>query len=173
MPHRASLACWILTPRRALARESGLERRTCGRLLGQSRRRLRLHVVGVVALQIVTMVAWLLVVSRFVGIYETTTTFGPSGASISEVTTGPFGVTTMPLILGLLAGPVGAMAAGAVVGLLAHFAWVDREARRCARVPACFHCGYDLSSISGAVCPECGEAQPHLTGRDTARTVTP
>lgn len=165
---QASLAAWVFAPKRALARETELDRRTVRVLARQSRRRLQPRVALVVAIQIATMVGWILLIDRFAGIYETTTTFAPDGSMASETTTGPFGATTMPLLFGVLLGPFMALVLGGLAGLLAHFWLVDREARRCARTPACFQCAYDLSAVGGQRCPECGHDQPHL-----ARTVCP
>ncbi|MFI4882389.1 MAG: hypothetical protein ACIAQU_07380 [Phycisphaerales bacterium JB064] len=167
-PRQASLAAWVLAPKRALARETGLDRRGAGRLIAQSRRRFRPRVIAVAAIQIATMAGWVLLIDRYVGIYETTTTFAPDGSMLTETTTGPFGTTTLPLFFGVLLGPFTALVLGAFAGLASHFWLVDREARRCARTPACFNCGYDLSAVVGHTCPECGRDQPHL-----ARIVTP
>lgn len=165
---QASLAAWVFAPKRALARETGLDRRTASFLAGRSRRRLQPRVALVVAIQIATMLGWVLLVDRYVGIYETTIAMAPDGSMASETATGPFGTTTMPLLFGILLGPFMALVLGGLAGLLAHFWLVDREARRCARTPACFHCAYDLSAVGGPRCPECGQDQPHL-----ARTVCP
>lgn len=121
------------------------------------------------------MVGWLLLVSNTVGIYESTTTFSPQGVMVRETTTGPFGITTFPLFFGLLLGPCMALMLGLASGLVARSWLVDREARRCARTPACFACGYDLTGVAAPRCPECGDAHPALASRNdaAARTVSP
>jgi len=111
------------------------------------------------------MVGWVALISSTIGIYETVTTFGPDGSMTSETTTGPFGTTTLPMFFGLLVGPFLALVLGAIAGLWIHFLCIDCETRRCARTPACFACGYDLSAIISVPCPECGSHQPHRGGR--------
>ena len=166
---------WMIAPKRALAREAGLTVRQAGKLIRLSRRRGRARVALVVLVQVGTMVGWVALVSATAGIYETVTLFGPDGTLESETTTGPFGITVMPLFFGVLLGPFMALVLGAVVGLAMHFLLVDREAKRCVRTPACFGCGYDLSTISGRRCPECGLVQTHLAPNRSAtgRTVVP
>ena len=174
-PKKPTPAAWLLSPKRALAREVGVDPRSARRLLARARRRRWPWAVAVVALQIAFMIGWIGLVSSTVGIYESTTTFTPQGVMVRETTTGPFGITTFPLFFGLLLGPCMALVLGAASGLAAHGWLVDREARRCARTPACFGCGYDLSGVAGPRCPECGQPHPVLAARsgDAARTVRP
>ncbi|NRA56563.1 MAG: hypothetical protein HRU13_00340 [Phycisphaerales bacterium] len=116
----------------------------------------------VVLLQVAVMIGWVSMMSVFVGIYETVTVFAADGTLESETTSGPFGITVYPLFFGVLLGPFLALVLGAIAGFTGHFLLIDREARRCARTPACFSCGYDLSGVVGTRCPECGAQQPHL-----------
>ena len=167
-PHRASLWAWVFTPKRALSLETGLDRPTATRLARQARRRYKARIAAVAAVQIATMIGWIFLIDRFVGIYESTVTMARDGSLAGETATGPFGTTVYPLLLGVLVGPFMALVLGAIVGFTAHYLLIDRETRRCARLPACFHCAYDLSAVVGGRCPECGQDQPHLT-----RTVTP
>ena len=160
-PRRGPLL-WALAPKRALAAETGLSTRQAGSFARLSRRRRRPWLPLVVLVQVSVMVGWVSLMSSFVGIYETVTTFGPDGAMESETTTGPFGITVFPLFFGVLLGPFLALVFGAIAGFAAHFLLIDCETRRCARTPACFRCGYDLSAVVGTRCPECGTEQAQL-----------
>ncbi|MEQ8843439.1 MAG: hypothetical protein RIB58_01195 [Phycisphaerales bacterium] len=166
-PSTPSLLRWLLAPNRAIATQvehAGLDRRASKQFLRQARRRRKAWLPLVAAIQIGVMFGWIGLVSTTVGIYEQTTHFGPDGSVMHESTTGPFGITTAPLVLGLLAGPVMALLVGALAGLAAHYLLIDREARRCLQTPACFSCGYDLTAAASDRCPECGDRQPHVSG---------
>ena len=160
-PRRGSLR-WALPPKQAMAAETGLSPHQAGKILKLARARVRSWKALVVIIQFAVMVGWIWLISTFVGINETVTTFEPDGTVASEITTGPFGITVFPLFFGLVVGPLLALVLGALAGLVSQFLLVDRETRRCARTPECFGCGDDRSAVGGTRCPECGLDQPHL-----------
>ena len=174
-PEQAPLAVWALVPRLAVARELSIDPSLAGSLVALVRRRQRPRVFAVAAIQIAVMVGWLWLLSAPSGFYRTTTTFSADGQVIREVSSGPMGITVFPLFFAVLLGPFLALALGVVAGIAAHFWLIDRESRRCARTPACFACGYDLSASVAGCCSECGQSHPALAvpPSGAARTVRP
>lgn len=169
--HRqASRLKWALYVPWALSSELGVPHREAYRLYRAvlNRRFWRLLVINLLVVFPVTMI-WFGLMS--IGtIFLTSYRFDPSGAPAGETTTGPAGATVAPLMLAyLLAFGVGFLVIAAVV-FGVYDAVIGRELRRCARTPACFKCGYDLSAVVGDTCPECGTAR---VGEPPARTVSP
>jgi hypothetical protein len=169
MTARSHRLWWALYPPLAVARELGIPLKHARRLANVvQRRRLLFFVVAVASAFVFGSAGWLIVLSLVTTIYDETTTFGPDGSIASTVTTGPFGITSHPLVAAVAIGPGIALLLGSLMTLVVQDLIVGDECRRCARTPACFTCGYDLSAVVGETCPECGSPR---VGRPPARTV--
>lgn len=103
-------------------------------------------------------------------VYLATYRFDPDGTPLGVTVTGPFGLSVGALPMAYLLVLGGGSLAASIAMFVVYDAIVGRELRRCARTPACFTCGYDLSSVVGQACPECGS--PRVVA-SPARTVLP
>lgn len=103
-------------------------------------------------------------------VFQSVFQFQADGTPAGETTTGPAGTTAFPLAFAyvLVFGLGFLVLMAAVLGV--YDAIIGRELRRCARTPACFSCGYDLSAVAGNTCPECGTAR---VATAPTHTVTP
>lgn len=167
-PHRL---WWAVYPPLAVARELAIPlKQARAGVNAVQRRRRALFVAAVPAAFVLGAIGWMAFLEAVSTIYDEVNTFHPDGSFASTSATGPFGITTYPLLASAILGYGVSWLIGSSMALLVQGLVIGREARRCARTPACFTCGYDLSSVVGNRCPECGSAR---VGKPPARTVSP
>lgn len=161
MRRSAARVLWAVAPAAAAARELGLAWSEARAFVGAIHRRRRAVAVSVVPAAFVAGAGgWLAFVAAVSTVYEQVTTFNPDGSIATTEATGPFGITAYPLLAAAVLGFGLAWFIGTLAAIAAQYAVIGREARRCARTPACFACGYDLSAVVGETCPECGSTRP-------------
>jgi hypothetical protein len=170
MTHRPHRLWWALYPPLAVARQLAIPAGQARAAVKAVQKRRPIVLAALPAGFVLGALGWLVFLESVSTIYTEVSTFHPDGSLASMSATGPFGVTTYPLLASAVLGYGLAWLSGSVLAIAAQDRIIGAEARRCARTPACFTCGYDLSSVVGDVCPECGSAR---VGDPRARTVTP
>lgn len=171
MTDRPNRLWWAVYPPLAVARELAIPLKPArAAVKAVQRRRRTLFTVAVPVAFVFGAFGWLAFLEAVSTIYDEVNTFHPDGSLVSTNVTGPFGITTYPLLASAILGFGVAWLIGSVLTFVVQDRIIGAEARGCARTPACFTCGYDLSSVVGDVCPECGTAR---VGEPPARTVTP
>lgn len=166
-PHRL---WWAVYPPLAMARELAISLKGARAAVRAIQKRRRIVLVAVPVIFVLGAVGWLAFLEAASTIYSEVSTFHPDGSLESTSAAGPFGITTFPLLASAILGYGVAWVVGSVLTFVVQDRIIGAEARRCARTPACFTCGYDLSSVVGGVCPECGSPR---VGKPPARTVSP
>lgn len=167
-PHRL---WWAVYPPLAVARELAIPlKQARAATYAMQKRRQIVFAAAVPAAFAFGAIGWLVFLDTVSTIYSEVNTFHPDGSLASTSATGPFGITTYPLLASAILGYGVAWLIGVVLTFVAQDRIIGTEARRCARIPACFTCGYDLSAVVGQTCPECGTAR---VGEPPARTVSP
>lgn len=166
-PHRL---WWAVYPPVAVAQELAIPLKQGRPAVKAVQRRRRVLIVAAPVAFVLGALGWLIFLEAVSTIYSEVNTFHPDGSLSSTNATGPFGITTYPLLASSILGYGVAWLIGMVLTFLTQDRIIGTEARRCARTPACFTCGYDLSSVTGDVCPECGAAR---VGTPPTRTVSP
>ncbi len=166
-PHRL---WWAVYPPLAVARKLAIPLKQARGAVKAVQKRRRIMIAAVPGAFVLGAMGWLVFVEAVSTIYSEVSTFHTDGSLESTSATGPFGITAAPLLASAILGYGVAWLIGSVLTFVVQDRIVGTEARRCARTPACFTCGYDLSSVVGDVCPECGSAR---VGRPPARTVSP
>lgn len=171
MTDRSHRLWWAVYPPLAVVRECAIPLKQARAAVNAVQRRRRaLFVAAVPVAFVLGAIGWMAFLEAVSTIYDEVNTFHPDGSLVSTSATGPFGITTYPLMATAILGYGLAWLIGAVLTIVVQDLIIGREARRCVRTPACFVCGYDLSSVVGDVCPECGNIR---VGEPPARTVTP
>ncbi len=167
---RASRLKWAIYVPWGLSDELGIRHRVACKLTWKVHRRriLRLMFTNTLILTPI-IVVWCSLIGLGL-FYQATYQFQPNGTPTSVTTTGPFGITSAPLAVAYVLVFGGGWLVLSVAGFVIYDAIVGRECRRCARTPACFTCGYDLSAVVGDTCPECGTPR---VPQPSERTVTP
>ncbi|UYV12669.1 MAG: hypothetical protein NCW75_15435 [Phycisphaera sp.] len=170
MTDRPNRLWWAVYPPLAVARELAIPIKQARAAVKAVQKRRRILIAAAPAAFAIGAFGWLAFLEAVSTIYNEVNTFHPDGSLASTSATGPFGTTTYPLLASAILGYGVAWLIGVVLTFVAQDRIIGTEARRCARTPACFACGYDLSAVVGDVCPECGTAR---VGEPPARIVSP